>query len=357
MNRSIRTALAVTGALAVTAGVVAVTPSLAAGPYKPVYAANFADPAIAPVPSADGFDFVGVATGARVKVASADTAAGTWRGRAPALVEGRAPWASGSVMWAPDLHRAKDGTWVLYFAAPVSRLAQNQRCIGAATSSRPTGPFRYQSRPVVCPGSRDPRVDNVPGRPLAGAGVIDPSVFVDKAGRSFLLYKTQKLPATLRIVRLNDKATRVADGATSRELVRSRSTILENPALVQRGKSYVMFASYKTYNTCRYETVWMRSNSLGKGAFQNARKNVLMTSRSTGLCGPGGADIATTPTTSRIFFHGWTCKGTNPCPADLDVTKKYRKGDIRSQAKRSLYARNLSWNGATPVLGSWLTPR
>ncbi len=76
---------------------------------------------------------------------------------------------------------------------PVVGLDENQRCIGAATASSPLGPFTpVAGGPLVCPGraSTPAPDDNVPERPIATAGVIDPSGFKDSDGTRFLLYKT-----------------------------------------------------------------------------------------------------------------------------------------------------------------------
>jgi beta-xylosidase len=109
-------------------------------------------------------------------------------------------------MWAPDLEHIGPNEWVLYFAAEVAGLAENQRCIGAATATSPLGPFTpVAGGPLVCPGiaSTPPPGDPVPGRPLPDSGVIDPSGFKDTDGTRFLLYKTRQLPSSIRIVRLN----------------------------------------------------------------------------------------------------------------------------------------------------------
>lgn len=82
-----------------------------------------------------------------------------------ALSVGDVPWAS-QQMWAPDAAR-KDGTYFLYFPA---RDKQGVFRIGVATSSSPTGPF-----------TADPE-------PIAGSYSIDPAVFTDDDGATYMYF-------------------------------------------------------------------------------------------------------------------------------------------------------------------------
>jgi hypothetical protein len=75
------------------------------------------------------------------------------------------PWAA-KQMWAPDA-AYKDGTYYLYFPA---RDPQGVFRIGVATSSNPMGPFKAEPKPI------------------AGAYSIDPAVFTDDDGASYLYF-------------------------------------------------------------------------------------------------------------------------------------------------------------------------
>jgi Glycosyl hydrolases family 43 len=75
------------------------------------------------------------------------------------------PWA-GRQLWAPDAE-FKNGTYYLYF--PVKD-KQDVFRLGVATSSSPTGPFKA-----------DPK-------PIAGSYSIDPNVFTDADGQSYLYF-------------------------------------------------------------------------------------------------------------------------------------------------------------------------
>ncbi|MFT7839794.1 glycoside hydrolase family 43 protein [Saccharothrix sp. BKS2] len=326
----------------VSAFVLVTPPATAAGP-SPVYApeGSVADPGVLRVNG----EFYVFSTAGNGRVSRGDTANGPWRQVGPAVDLSDPPsWVdTGQAVWAPDAWRTSAG-WVLYYSA-AARGFGGQRCIGAATSDQAGGPYTpVGDTPLVCPGGRHDGEDTVPGRPVAGAGVIDPSPFVDGEGRRFLLYKTQQTPSSLRMLRLGDGGLHWT-GNPSGELLR-RDGIVENPVMVQRGSEYVLFASRYGYHNCSYATVWLRSRD--KWDFAGATEHALTTTAGTGICGPGGADV--TPSLDggwRIFLHGWVCgAGTAPC-----TTAQIENGADR---RRALYAAILHWgSGATPSVGAF----
>jgi len=241
--------------LVLAGSLVAVLPAQAAAP-GPVYAPDnsVADPGVL----RSGGDFYAFTTGPKGRVSRGDTASGPWQSVGAALDLSTPPaWMDTSAdVWAPDAWQTSAG-YVLYYSA-VAKSFGGQRCIGVATSSGIGGPYTpIGDTPLVCPGGRDGGEDAVPGRPIAAAGVIDPSPFQDSEGRRFLLYKTQQVPSSLRMVRLTDAGLHWA-GSDSRELLQ-RDGIIENPTMVQRGSQYVLFASRYGYDNCSYATVWLRS--------------------------------------------------------------------------------------------------
>lgn len=94
---------------------------------------------------------------------AAPTARAADNGVALALAD--VPWAS-KQLWAPDAAR-KGGTYFLYFPA---RDKKGVFRIGVATSSSPTGPF-----------TADPE-------PIAGSYSIDPAVFTDDDGATYMYF-------------------------------------------------------------------------------------------------------------------------------------------------------------------------
>jgi beta-xylosidase len=84
-----------------------------------------------------------------------------------------APTGVSTMTWGPSVHRVDDG-WVLYYST--EEAATRQECVGAALSSRPTGPFTdTSSAPLVCQ--------------RALGGDIDASVVVPGPGRLALVWK------------------------------------------------------------------------------------------------------------------------------------------------------------------------
>ena len=265
-------------------------------------------------------------------------------------------WVLPGDQWAPDLHRTASGTWVLYYSALVAGLAPGGRCIGVATATTAAGPFTPSGdAPLVCP----PRVGAVPAedelldRPtdLPASGAIDASVFEERDGRLYLLYKTQGSPSSIRMVPLTPDGLHVAPGKRSRMLLRSPG-IVENPTLVHQGSHWVLFTSEGWYGDCDYRTTWRKSRQ--KWSWR-ARSVSFLGPVITGLCGPGGADVVVPRGggKARIFFHGWVCAGTREaCPRDFR-----RDRDVALLPVRGLYAAVLDWGRSdAPELVDYLTP-
>lgn len=309
----------------------------AAAAPGPVYSGSqVADPGVVRT----GGNFYAFATGSKAPMFRGDEAAGPWTSLGPALA-GVPGWATSGSVWAPDVVQTPAG-WVMYFSLPAAGM-NGQRCIGVATASAVTGPYTPQANPLICPGGKNGAPDTVPGRPVAAAGVIDPSAFETSDGRRFILYKTQQTPSSIRMLRLNDNGTDWINNASG-ELYQN-SGIAENPKMVQRGSTYVLFTSRYGYNSCGYVTAYFTSTNMWD--FHGAAQHNLATQSNTGgLCGPGGADV--TPSLDggwRIFIAAWVCSGTSPCTSS---------GVVPGTARRVLYAAILNWDGATPSLGAFL---
>ena len=329
--------IAVVLSVAVAVGVA--PPRADAAVPSPVYAPSggIADPGIV---RTNG-NFYAFATGSLAPLSVGDEAGGPWSAAGHALASAGA-WATSNAIWAPDAVQTSAG-WVLYYSAPAAGM-NGQRCIGVATATAVTGPYTPQSQPLICPGGKNGAVDTVPGRPVADAGVIDPSPFQTDDGRRFVLYKTQQTPSSIRMLRLDDAGTNWI-GNASGELIQN-SGIIEAPVMLQRGATFVLFASRFGFDNCSYATAYYTSTNMW--SFAGAAQHDLLTSSSTGLCGPGGADVSPSLDGGwRIFLHAWVCSGTTPC-------RQNSSGDLPSGARRVLYAAVLNWNGATPSVGAFL---
>jgi hypothetical protein len=273
-----------------------------------------------------------------VSRSTAPAPGGPWTASSPALAA-LPSWAIGDRAWGSDL-AVVDHTWLLYFAVEAAGLPAEGRCIGVATASDPTQPFVPLEQPLVCPkGSSAPRAyDRVkrrgPGMPKSG--VIDPELFRDRGGELYLMYRTQGVPASIRIVALPPDGRPAGSRARSSEMVRSADAV-ENPTLLTRHGSYVLLTSEGYYGKCGYTTTYRRSTSLLD--WSGSRRQVLMDFGKTGLCGPGGADYGGgTKNHPLLFFHAWTCSlaGQQNCPDGPDY-------DGSTYAQRSMFALTLRW--------------
>lgn len=109
------------------------------------------------------------------------------------------PWAVGSA-WAPTIEE-KNGKYYFYFCA---KRSDGKSCIGVATSDSPTGPFVAEKSPLITPENLENSV--------TVSQTIDPSVFTDDDGTSYLLFGNGS-PA---IVQLSNDMTSLKAGSMSK---------------------------------------------------------------------------------------------------------------------------------------------
>jgi len=310
---------------------------------------GFADPTVA----RHSGGWVGVSTGPAAPRAAAPRPGGPWQ-NIPSALTTLPRWATSGRIWASDLVQVRN-QWLLYFSAPVAGLGSDGRCIGVATASDPTQSFIPDQRPVVCPrqAAAPAAYDKVKrrARGLPRSGVIDPDQFRDRDGKRYLLYRTQGTPSTIRMVRLPRSGRPVGASRQSTELVR-RSGVIENPALLRRGRQYVLLTSEGQFGECTYKTTFRRSMRLTDWSRSN--RQVLVDARKSGLCGPGGADLGQGPAGEPLlFFHAWTCPelGGN-CPGGHNYDR-----DHRYDARRSLFAGVLRFTKRqSPRIRSYVAP-
>ncbi|SEB84754.1 Glycosyl hydrolases family 43 [Nocardioides exalbidus] len=320
----------------------AATADVVAFPPRPLFWEQpLADPSVVH----DGTRWFAAGTGWRGATASSTQEYAGWVPGAP-LLAARPDWARNGDVWAPEVVRAPDGTWLTYYSIPVTGLpSTDDRCIGVATSPDLSVPFTpLQTQPLACPSGAATAVasDVVPTeRGLPRRGVIDPSSYVAPDGRRFLLYRTQGTPSSIRMVRLTASGLRAA--GPSRELLRDPG-VLENPEMVDARGTHHLLLSRGDFGSCSYRTVWRASPSIRRG-WQSAPEATLLDRRTTGICGPGGADyVPGTP--NRLFVHGWVCDGANgPCEATYSS-----HSDAALRGRRVLYLARLRWTADGPVL-------
>ena len=350
----------------VAAALTLIAGSLAAGPlaapagaaperetvWPLVWTRDVADPSV--VEYYGGYLVTG--TGPLMPRLTARGARGPWRELPPTMTTFPS-WVLPGDQWAPALHQVADGSWVVYYSALVGGLNPGARCLGVATAATATGPFTPSGDvPLVCPPrpgalpAEDQLLNRASDLPFAGA--IDGSVFEERDGRLYLLYKTQGTPSSIRMVPLTPDGLHVVPGKQSRMLLRSNG-IVENPTLVHHGSHYVLFTSEGWYGDCDYRTTWRKTRQKFRWP---TRSTNLLGPVITGLCGPGGADVVVPRQggRERIFFHAWVChQSRTACP------RGFRRDTDRARLPvRGLYAGTLDWGPSeAPQVAAYLTPR
>ncbi|WP_143101892.1 glycoside hydrolase family 43 protein [Amycolatopsis marina] len=256
----------------------------------------------------------------RVPVATALSPTGEWTIIGEAMPEPAAWMDEKAGVWAPDVFRRPDGKYLMYLTG--RRASDGTRCLGAALSENPVGPFApLGEEPLVC-------------KPEEG-GDIDPVSFVDDDERLYLLYKSNGPGDQPSIIWLQPVAP---DGVTltgdRRELLRSdlpeEDDVIEAPVLIRRPSHYVLFYSVKSYTNSDYHTSYATASALAGPYTKTGGRWLDRTSFDETLDGPGGADITTgSDGQQHAFFHAWLG---------------------RTQAMRAMFATGMDWKDDLPIL-------
>ncbi len=243
---------------------------------------------------------------------------GSWRAVGDALPD-LPTWAAPSATqtWAPAV-TLRGSTYVLYFTTRDS--ASNRQCIGAATASRPEGPFSSAaSSPLVCQTSL--------------GGSIDPSTFVDANGQAYLLFKNDG--NCCRILTSIWSQPLASDGlslvGSPRQLLWStlpwEGSLVEGPSMIQVGGRYHLIYSANSWSSNRY--------AMGHAVCESAQGPCYKSSSNPWRVsdgGPGGGEFFVDVSgTVRLAFHEW----------------RYRIG--YPGGVRSMYFERLSFDGSPPA--------
>lgn len=264
---------------------------------------DFADPAIMLDPSGKYYAYASTdLNGHEVQVATSDDGfAWEFQEGVNALAYNANWTADPAITWAPDVWPADDGRYWMYYSA-AKKDSGGLHCIGFAVSSDPMDFAPLSGVTYEEPWACDDEL-----------GLIDPSIFRDQDGELFVLYKVdgnskgQPTPIMLQRV-AQDGHTKVGDAI---ELLRNDETdgpLVEAPALVLKDGIYYLTFSSNWYNTDKYDVSYATATSV-LGPYTKARDPdapLLVTDGSTGLWGPGGADIVIASDGSGIMlYHGW----------------------------------------------------
>jgi beta-xylosidase len=299
----------------------AIPAALPMGTYQnPVLPSDFPDPYVLH----DRGVFVAVATnslGPNIQLVTS-TNLQTWIAHRDALPD-LPDWAVPGRTWAPSIVPTNQG-FVLYYTA--HHRTGGIPCIGRAFSVTSTGPFVDPSAvPLVCQSGYR-------------GGSIDPSTFVDKYGRPWLIWKSEGTRG-IEPTRIWSRPLRF-DGmefdGPAFELLHTdqawEGPIIENPAMVWAGGKLLLFYSGNRWQGSSYAINWAHCH----GPAGPCTKNLGPWVRSAGpVAGPGGQDFFRSMDGKLwMSYHAWDASHVG-----------YRAG-----GRRSLRIDRVTMVDGTPVL-------
>ena len=221
------------------------------------------------------------------------------------------PWvdAQNPQIWAPDILRREDGTFILFFSA-TTRSNPRLHCVGTAISDNIKGPYHSNSDvPFACP--------------LAQGGAIDASAFRDDDGTRYVLYKidgnalghggscgntVEPLVSTPIMIQCVDAdwTTPIGDPVQILDRDEIDGPLVEAPTMIKRDGTYYLFFSSNCYITSLYDTSYATSTS-PTGKFTKAAFPLLISGTVKETAGPGHADVDFDGV--HIAFHAYATLG------------------------------------------------
>jgi putative cell wall-binding protein len=241
-------------------------------------------------------------------------------------------WGQNDDVWAPGILATGSG-YVLYSA--VVKTATGKRCIAAATSATPEGPFAANQSFQLCND--------------AEGGAIDPDVFTQDGNR-YLLWKTEGVPGKVAPAIWSQPLA--ADGlsvtGTAARIFSSQypweGTLVENPTMVADGGRLYLFYSGNEWESAAYGVGWAVCPSVQGACVAPPNKPLLRTESPT-LQGPGGGTVFQDETGQWwLGFAAWIDNG---------VTE--------ATGHRKLFFRRMKFVDGRPVLqaadGSYPAPK
>jgi hypothetical protein len=218
-------------------------------------------------------------------------------------------WAKKGDTWAPSVAyetATSPAKFVMYYAATVA--SDGLQCLGLATSATPLGPYVDTSAaPVVCQ--------------TGTGGSIDPDVFTDHSGQSYLLWKSDGNaigdPSTIWSEALTPSLTSFAPSASPVSLLTDdeawQAGIIEGPDMVETQTSnYYLFYGGNDFNSSNYAIGWATCPGPASPCTDApTTSNPLLTS-APGMSGPGGPDVysLTTPSGPQLVMAFAPWQGT-----------------------------------------------
>ena len=243
---------------------------------------------------------------------------------------------AGKAQWGPGVANLGGG-WTAYTSWEVGF---GRRCISAARSSSPAGPFTdNSSSPLVC--------DPDPG------GSIDGQPFIDSDGTPYLVWKAAGYPgsAPTRLLarRLSSDGMSFAPGSSPTALMQTwflwEGNGIENPSMVKAGGTYWLIWSGNEWNSADYRMGQARCSGPLGPCTRTSDSPIL--GNDGAQLSPGGGTLFTEPSGRlRIMYHSWNTPYTSyPSNPNCDAP-----GLCASQGQRRMHVDGMvEANGALTV--------
>jgi hypothetical protein len=208
---------------------------------------------------------------------------------------------AGKAQWGPGVAKLGGG-WTAYTSWEVGF---GRRCVSAARSSSPAGPFRdNSSSPIVC--------DSDPG------GSIDAQPFIDSDGTPYLVWKSAGVPGSaptkLKARRLSADGLSFAFGSSPVSLMQTgllwEGNGIENPSMVKAGGTYWLIWSGNEWNSAHYRMGQARCDGPLGPCTRTSSAPIL--GNDANQLGPGGGTLFVQPSgRMRLMYHSWNAPYTS----------------------------------------------
>lgn len=208
---------------------------------------------------------------------------------------GQPKWGRAGLTWAPEVMQFGPSRFVLYYTTRDT--LSDRQCVGAAVSTRPTGPFVDSSqRPIVCQADL--------------GGSIDASPFQDRDGQRYLLFKNDGnccgLNTSIYIQKLSADGLKLV-GKQTLLLTNGllwEGAVIEAPTLHFEGGYYYLLYSGASYDNDTYAVGYAVSKSL-LGPYRKAPDPIVHTQGK--VVGPGHQTVVRDGAGKTwLVYHAWT---------------------------------------------------
>ena len=310
LARALLAAFVIVIGAAASVGIAAATasaPAASAANWSPVHAGDFPDPSVLYWSGVYyGFatqDFAAPSQTINIQVSTSLNGV-DWTQTGIDALPTLPSWAEKGDTWAPSVAQNSGGVFVMYYTA--TEASTGDQCIGVATSLLPTGPYTdSNAAPVVCDGPDQSSATLDDGN---WGGSIDPDIFTDKSGTSWLLWKSDgnhmAVSTPIRAVQLTSNL--LAPTGLPYTLLwddeQWQSNIIEGPDMVETQTttgsgtsmattdSYYLFYAGSDEGASTYGIGWASCPAFPTTICTDMSTTPLLAT-SPGMSGPGGPDV------------------------------------------------------------------